>query len=303
LTNPALPSGEVEVDHKGLGETIARQLYPGSAPGGEKLIRLSGLGKCRRAQALSLRGVPSQRGDTPDGVLHSKLAFIAGDMAEITMVLALAEALVAKSARLRLGQVRGGSGQGGVRLSLDLAAPPEGRTWGSFPGVDLQPSFDGGAKLLIEGHPDGLLVADGKPVAVLEVKTTKSYKADKWRAALSQGLCPWGVDEDYWYQIQAYMECLDLPAAYILVQDKEKVLESRAPGHEKIFGWWMRRDTSFPARITEHLAPALYHSDEEDPVRAAMLVDTIHPSGVRLTPGGSRPPCQWCDWRALCGKR
>lgn len=292
-----------------LGSAVLRQLFPGSAPGGEKRMRLSGLGHCARKQAFKVRGVeplgPVRTQEARVAAdLHSKIAFLDGDVTEVYLTLALCDALARGVAPgFGLSAVRGGEVQGEVRLRVDLGHPPSGKRWLQVHGLALEVDADGCAQLLIDGHPDGLITRDGQPYGVLEVKTTKSYKAKAWRTALAERRCPWDVSEDYWWQIQAYMHCMDLPQGYVLVRDKSAALEMGASPAEKIFGWWMRRDGSFMARVAEHVERFLLTDptlDSKTDIEQALEVLPVRADGKKIEFYTNAPPCGWCEFVGHC---
>lgn len=298
-----------------LGAAVLRQLYPGSAPGGEKRMRLSGLGHCARKQAFKVRGVPPlgpQRTQEARVAadLHSKIAFLDGDVTEVYLTLALADALSRDVVPgFGLSAVRGGDVQGEVQLTVELGRAPAGKRWLQVHGLALTVDQDGAAKLHIDGHPDGLITRDGQPYGVLEVKTTKAYKAKAWRTALEKRRCPWDVSEDYWWQIQAYMHCMDLPQGYVLVRDKSAALEIGASPAEKIFGWWMKRDDSFMVRLAEHVERFLLVDDtmeasdapdKRTDIEQALEVQPVRADGTKIEFYTNAPPCGWCEFVGHC---
>lgn len=214
----------INADPAEMGRAVLRQLEPDSAPGGEIALRMSSLGKCARALSYKYNGVP-ENGRKIDG--RARATFAMGDMAEILLTSALADALTEMEG-WSLGDYRE-DGQASVELEVNGH--------------------------IIKGHPDGTIIGpDG--TYLLEVKSASSYGFSTWQKALEEGREPWTPEEGYYFQIQAYMMSLKVDRAYVLVLGKDS---------GAIMGWWTQRDPRFTTLLEKHLRLATSTNPETVP--------------------------------------
>ena len=260
-------------DHRseiyGMGLAITRQLYD-MQRGESPPLRLSAAGRCARANAYALSGTPKD-GKELDG--RSRVTFAMGDVAELLVVHSLAETI---------GEFDGG------RYSLQQVGAEQQRVW-LFLDEDIDP---------IPGHPDGFICRDEIPFALLEVKSTSSFGFNKASKALEAGECPWGRDESYWWQSQAYMAALDLPLMGVVMLSKDSGM---------VLSFWLERDPEFLDLFTAHIR--MSHLPPEE-------VPRVLPDGTELKPREdwhrSRPGvmnrrhgelswrCRFCAWHTPC---
>lgn len=139
------------------------------------VLRLSGCGQCARKQAYGYHGF-EKNGKEIDP--RSKITFFMGDMIELLMVnLAKVAGCTIESCGLE---------QTTVKLTI--------------------------AGKEIYGHPDGILVHEGKRY-LLECKSMSSYSYEKFDKG--------DIDDSYIAQVNAYMKALDLDACLFLALNKD----------------------------------------------------------------------------------
>ena len=222
------------VDGAEIGRAALRQLYDKQKD--QLRWRLSGLGKCARALAYIRAGVPVD-GRRIDA--RARLTFALGDITEAVLVHALCEAL-----------------EGDPKWGLRNVGENQSPVWLDV-GEDYEP---------IKGHPDGIILRNGTPWAVLEIKSTSSYGFQRASKLLADGRCPWDESESYWYQAQAYMAALDLDRAGVLMLCKDS---------GAIQSFWVFRDPDFLPLLRLHLDMASAPPEE---------VPRLLPNGVELAP-------------------
>lgn len=176
-------------------------------------LRLSSAGKCARSQAYDFHGF------TPEGKeidSRGRMVFWMGDMVELTVV-ALAKL-------------------SGVEIL--------------FTGKDqLSVGFPIGDQV-IEGHPDGIVMHEGKKY-LLEVKSMTSYGFSEFERGV--------VNETYLCQINSYMETLGLDACVFVVINKESgVLAERI----------IPKDSKRVEFVRENLGSVLKSTKDNLPKRA-----------------------------------
>ena len=223
------------VDGSAIARAALRQLYDKRKDDGLRW-RLSGLGKCARALSYIKHKVP------PDGRridARSRLTFALGDITEAILVHALTEAL-----------------EGDSEWSLSNVGEDQAPVWLDV-GEEYEP---------IKGHPDGIILRNGEPYAVLEIKSAASYGFRRARNLMKAGVCPWDRTESYWYQVQAYMEALDLDQAGVLMLCKDS---------GAVQSFWVPRDQNYMFDLRWHLNIA--SAKPEDVPRRL-------PSGEKLAP-------------------
>lgn len=211
LANPQ----PLTIERPDLTSPVIRQLEPSGRDAPAKM-RMSGLGRCLRAQAYSAHGVAS---DGREIDARARMAFAVGDITECVLVTALADALASGALPgWRLGEIRGDDGQAVVSFDLEDA------------NGDLH---------RIVGHLDGLIIsAAGR--FVLEVKSANPYAFQQWSNALRAGDDPWQPSESYWWQLQAYLHATRSDAAYVVAMCK---------GSNALIGFWVDRDPWFVDRL------------------------------------------------------
>lgn len=268
-------------DPAALGAAILRQLRQAQEATGRG-FRASQLGRCTRQLAFHHHGV---RPDGREVDYRARATFALGDVTELLLVTALAEALATGVAPgWRLEEVRGAGGQGAVELALDVQTPR------------------GGVRVVVPGHPDGILhgPADlpGPQAALLEVKSTSSYGFTAWERALRSGGGAWGPGDAYWWQLQAYLHSARATWGYVLALCKDS---------GAITGWWQERDEAFPERLSRRLSQVVssagpHEVPREGPDGPIGPVVRIGVRGRPLKGHGDLPsfPCGYCAWYRPC---
>ncbi|MCK6530151.1 hypothetical protein L6R50_22200 [Myxococcota bacterium] len=268
-------------DPAALGAAILRQLRQAPEATGPG-FRASQLGRCIRQLAFHHHGV---RPDGREVDYRARATFALGDVTELLLVTALAEALATGAAPgWRLGEVRGAGGQGTVELALDVPTPR------------------GGVRVVVPGHPDGILHGPGdlpgQPVALLEVKSTSSYGFTAWERSLRSGAGGWGPGDAYWWQLQAYLHSVGAAWGYVLALCKDS---------GAIAGWWQERDEGFPERLSRRLSQVVSSAGPHDVPREGPggpigPVERIGARGRPLKGHGDLPsfPCGYCAWYRPC---
>jgi len=220
LNHPSLVS---EVDEEAIGRAVTRQLtVTDSGPA----LRLSGLGKCRKALAYAHHGTPPN-GREIDA--RARTVFALGDMTEAFLVTALDQALEQQADDL--GWILDYVGDNQQTVELEVYLPTLDKT------------------LSIPGHPDGTLRhPDIEDRIVLEVKSTSSYGFSRWQKALKEGEDPWGPEESYYWQLQAYMHAMGAEHAYVLALCKDSGATC---------GWHVEKDDDYMRWLVTHLEAAL----------------------------------------------
>ena len=206
-----------DIDPEGMGEAILRQLVPNEGPGGKKVIRMSGLGKCIRAMFYDVMGYENT-GRKIDG--RTRATFAMGDMAEQLLMTALADVV---EVEMEGGWWLDGFTAGEGQESVNLVA--------------------GGWH--IPGHPDGMLESSYlQDKIVMECKSASSYSFKEWRKSLKEGRCPWTEAESYWWQIQGYMHATGANYGYVLALCKDS---------GAIMGFYVNKSDSFIPMLEKHL--------------------------------------------------
>ena len=220
LNHPSLVS---EVDEEAIGRAVTRQLtVTDSGP----VLRLSALGKCRRALSYAHHGTPPN-GREIDA--RARTVFALGDMTEAFLVTALDQALEQQADDH--GWILDYTGDNQQAVELEVYLPTLDKT------------------LVIPGHPDGTLRhPDIEDRIVLEVKSTSSYGFSRWQKALKDGEDPWGPEESYYWQLQAYIHAMGAEHAYVLALCKDSGATC---------GWRVERDDDFMRWLVTHLEAAL----------------------------------------------
>lgn len=245
--------------HPDLAMLMRQAPEPPSEATRPRPLRGSALGKCARALAYRVRGEP-QAGRTT--TQRSRNIFGAGDDAEVRLV-RLLQRVLPEGWRLV------GTLEDQVKLTTALRVrDSDDAEWVAENHAYINTDRDW-TSLWVEvaGSPDGLLLRPDGTTAVLEVKTMNDNAFRRVERALRAGVAPWGPEEGYYWQAQAYlwadwgagMRALGLvrfdgsspPSpreTYVVAMNKNS-------GH--LLGWWL--DQSIVARNTleQHVTTAL----------------------------------------------
>lgn len=220
-------SPELVAKHEGLrreiealaGYTFKRQFLSDNESSGKGKLRLSACGKCARQQAYSYHGFP-KKGKEMDG--RSRLTFFAGDLTELIIV-ALAKLAGCTLTATGLNQIP---------------------VW--FKVKDTH----------VEGHPDGLILANGK-LSLLEVKSASSFGFSKFQRS--------GPDESYLAQCNMYMAAMGLEGCWMVYLCKDNgVLDERYISLDPSLVTYCENKMAMVMESTpENLPPQEYVPDEK----------------------------------------
>ena len=282
---PFLNETEDEVATR-LGRPIVRQLTKkDSAPGGYQALRMSSIGGCARQLAYRLLG-EAQDGRKMTG--RTVATFAMGDITESLLLTGLDDGMAQGHGPdgWKVAGLRQVTGQHNVSLTVRLD------------GLRMP--------IKINGHPDGILTKDGKPVAVVEVKSTSSYGYTKAEQAIKNGGDAWTPVDGQWWQAQSYMEATGLQWLSVLMLCKDS---------GAFMSWWIERDPEFMNMLRKHLGRVIMGEDVKDVPRITAGNEELKPSqpeyyrrsGKGYTKGqqkrgsGALPwRCCYCEFYRTC---
>lgn len=283
---PFLRESEEDVA-KRLGMPIVRQLTrTDSAPGGYKALRMSNLGSCARQLAYRMLEVPED-GRKKDG--RTVAIFAMGDMVESLLLSSLTDGFDAglgPEGSWGIMGIRQSTGQSRVELKIRI------------PGTRVP--------VVVHGHPDGILVKNGKPAAAIEIKSTSSFGYNRATEAISDGREPWDESDGQWWQANGYLHATGLDYMGVLLLCKDS---------GAFTSWWMRRDEDFIEKVTRHIGSVVMGSDDDLPGKVLANGTLLQPKEAvyykrdgkygkkgDIKPGGGALPwqCCYCSHYRVC---